>query len=96
MATTTQTEDTRDLPNDTPAYPINVAHNPELCLPPGTDASDPKAIFDLFFPQTILDEIATNTNLYAAVQRRKKGVSKAARAWKPTTAAELRVFLGIL
>ncbi|KAK5017112.1 hypothetical protein LTR16_002879, partial [Cryomyces antarcticus] len=45
----------------------------------------------------ILQQLAANTNKYAADRRAKKArKKKKQRAWEETTAAELRVYFGIL
>ncbi|TKA71579.1 hypothetical protein B0A49_11802 [Cryomyces minteri] len=95
-APTTPNRVPQDLPDYIPAYHVE-EHDPELSLPPGVDGSDPLALFDLFFPQHILQQLAANTNKYAADRRAKKATKKKKqRAWEETTAAELRVYFGIL
>ncbi|KAK4978510.1 hypothetical protein LTR66_010551 [Elasticomyces elasticus] len=68
-----------DLPSYMPSYPRN-EHESELNLPPDTDAIDPESLFNLFMPDQILQQRATNTNKYAASQRALKGVTKGKRA----------------
>lgn len=49
-------------------------------------------IFEFFWTPEILHSLSENTNAYYAVQRK----SRACRKWKPTTAQEIGVFLGLL
>ena len=71
---------------------------PELRLPADTDINDPYTLFSLFFTNDIIETIAKSTNLYAQRKRREfyQDTVIQGRTWKPTNAAEIRVFLGVV
>lgn len=53
----------------------------------------PCQLFTLLWPEFIWDIIANNTNLYTQAHLDS---NKTQRSWHPTTAAEIRVFMGII
>ena len=61
-------------------------------LPDDVSHDDPYAVFSLFFTEDILQTIADHTNEYA--QLYPGPVTPYSRVWEPTTAAELKAFLG--
>ena len=54
----------------------------------------PFELFSLFWDDAIFELLAVNTNLYA-MSKGKPGSGSRARQWKATTAAELRIFIGL-
>lgn len=60
-------------------------------LPPHA-SSDPYSLFTLFFTESHFETIARNTNQYAKARQAGK---PGKRAWWPTSAAEVKVFIGI-
>ncbi|KAH0602615.1 uncharacterized protein H6S33_008696 [Morchella sextelata] len=69
-------------------------HEAEILLPEELENVElaPLDIFEFFWIPEILHSLSENTNAYYAVQRK----SHACRKWKPTTAQEIGVFLGLL
>jgi hypothetical protein len=63
---------------------------PTIQLPPYAN-TDPYSLFTLFLTEAHFETIATNTNRYAEV---KKVGSEKKRDWWPTSAAEIKVFVG--
>jgi len=58
----------------------------------------PFDLFSLFWDDTVFEQLAANTNLYAKSKREEKkdpGL-KAVRRWKETTPGELRIFIGLI
>ena len=92
-----------DLPRQPPPewHPLPI-HNQETgraCLPEGVDASDPIALFDLFFSADILDKIAYHTNQHAEKLRADALLQDDAlrpRGWKPTSPTELYTYFAIV
>ena len=67
------------------------ARSPVIRLPPGTN-TDPYSLFKLFLTDKHFETIARNTNDYA---KAKDAGSAGKRAWIPTSAAEIKVFVAI-
>jgi hypothetical protein len=65
------------------------------CLPPDIDSSDPEAIFNAFFDTELIEILSTNTNRNAE-RKRAKNTEDKQRPWYPTTANEIRAYLGII
>ena len=78
-------------------------HDRLLHLPPSFDylPNDqstrplPIAFFQLFFTDSILEMLARNTNSYARFNQIDNPTSRA-KYWKDTTAAEQKIFFGII
>lgn len=68
-----------------------ISRPPAIQLPPNTK-TDPYSLFTLFLTEEHFETIATNTNEYA---REKGAGSEGKRTWWPTSAAEVKVFVGI-
>ena len=74
--------------------PVVVAERPsKICLPSNIRPDDPYGIFTLFFTNDVLEIFVENTNKYAC--RRHIELHLKA-AWKETSVAELRAYLGVL
>jgi hypothetical protein len=76
---------------------MTIMNEPQLArvnIPEGTDFKDPLALFSLFCPDSIIQQIATNTNTYAQMHR--PPVPLRSRPWFNTNINELKVFIGIL
>lgn len=69
---------------------------PKLRLPDGLDPRDPYALFSLFLPDSLFEAMSRNTNAYAARKLAGGDPFPHARAWHPTSPAEIKVFVGIL
>ncbi|KAF1969755.1 Opi1-domain-containing protein [Bimuria novae-zelandiae CBS 107.79] len=67
-------------------------------LPTGIDATDPFALFSLFFDAAQLEKLALHTNQHAEQVRAEDAAQGRphARAWKPTSKTELYTYLTIL
>ncbi|KAF1968579.1 hypothetical protein BU23DRAFT_655894, partial [Bimuria novae-zelandiae CBS 107.79] len=67
-------------------------------LPTGIDATDPFALFSLFFDAAQLEKLALHTNQHAEQVRAEDAAQGRphARAWKPTSKTELYTYLAIL
>lgn len=77
-------------PPDYEPLPHRQIHRlPTVRLPPNTN-TDPYSLFTLFLTKAHFETIATNTNQYTEV---KKAGSEGKRAWWPTSAAEIKVFV---
>ena len=67
---------------------------PKLSLPADTNINNPYTLFSLFFTNDIIETITKSTNCYA--QRKWRDLNNdtviQGWTWKPTTAAEIRVF----
>jgi hypothetical protein len=63
---------------------------PSIQLPPHAN-KDLYSLFTLFLTEAHFETIAAHTNRYAEV---KKAGSNRKRAWWPTNAAEIKVFIG--
>lgn len=74
-------------------YPHGRSH-----LPPGVDDSSAIELFQLFFPDELLNELAFYTNSLAEEYYRKsrKTTGESAREWKPACRQELYAYLGVL
>lgn len=51
-----------------------------------------------FFTDSIMEDLATNTNKYAEIQRNhfiSQYPEKRQRSWKPCTAADIRILFGL-
>jgi hypothetical protein len=78
-------------PPDYEPLPHRQIHRlPTIQLPPYAN-TDPYSLFTLFLTEAHFETIATNTNRYAEV---KKAGSEKKRDWWPTSAAEIKVFVG--
>src|SRR5437764_12862440 len=84
------------IPTPPKFLPLPHASNPRsanVMLPPDINSGDPYTLFTLFLTEKHFETIATNTNTYAALS----GAGQPGkRAWRETTAAEIKVFIGIL
>ena len=79
---------------------------PQLQLPSALNIDSPYALFSLFFSEDIFEYISQVTNEYAKwKQEREANKSESPktlptpsghRAWKDTTAADIKIFIGIL
>lgn len=52
----------------------------------------------IFFTDSIMEDLATNTNKYAEIQRNhfiSQYLEKRQRSWKPCTAADIRILFGL-
>lgn len=56
------------------------------------DFIEPSTIVNLFFTDSLMQEMTTNTNLYAT----GKGAGVDGREWKPVVVAEIKCWIGIL
>ena len=67
-------------------------------LPPGVDDTNGIELFQLFFTDALLNELACYSNCSDEEYYRESGKTTAefARAWKPTCRQELYVYLGVL
>ena len=67
-------------------------------LPPDVDDSNAIELFQLFFTDELLNELAFYTNSLAEEYYResKKTTGESAREWKPTCRQELYAYLGVL
>lgn len=73
---------------------LPISQPPRLQLPNSLDLESPYAIFTLFISEEIFEFISQSTNQYA--QQKIVEDSTTGRSWKETTAAEIKVFFGIL
>ena len=78
-------------PNYDPLPHLKIQRPPTIQLPPYTD-TDLYSLFTLFLTEAHFQTIAANTNRYAEV---KGAGSKGKRAWWPTSAAEIKVFVAV-
>ena len=65
-------------------------------LPPDVEQSNPFAIFNQFFTDEIMEQLAEWTNKYAEQQREDQELLPLARLWQPTCKEELYGYLGVL
>ena len=66
---------------------------------PFTNIAAPAQYFSLFFNNTILDQIVSSTNSYAAMKihmREQENPSNSGRFWIPITRPELQIWIGIV
>src|SRR5580700_7284339 len=75
-----------------PEYdPLPHRENPTIELPPHLHSNtDPYGLFTLFLTEAHFETIATNTNRYA---EGKGAGTTGKRAWRPTSAAEIKVLV---
>src|SRR4051812_7863819 len=94
--------DLPDLPRQPPPdwhpLPINNDEAGRAQLPEGVDASDPLAIFDLFFSVDILDRISYHTNQHAEklLDALLQDDELRPRGWKPTSPTEMYTYFAIV
>src|SRR5437660_12802044 len=75
--------------------PIPSKHPAILHLPPNIDFTDPYALFTLFWPESLWQTIAINTNMYA-IEKRTKSNDERLRLWHEVNSTEIKIFVGIL
>jgi hypothetical protein len=68
-----------------------ISRPPTIRIPPDV-ATDPYSLFKLFLTDRHFEIIAINTNAYA---KAKEAGTNGKRTWWPTSAPEIKVFIGI-
>lgn len=86
--------------------PYSCPRPPQLQLPSRLNIDSPYALFSLFFSEDIFEYISQSTNEYAQLKQEREAdesespetetTPSGSRAWKDTTAADIKVFIGIL
>lgn len=84
----------RQVPTNMPTIPFSL--NPGLTVDPSTLQS-PRDYLDLFLNSELLQQIETQTNIYAEFIKSNSTRPKALiKKWKPINVDQLRTFLGLL
>jgi hypothetical protein len=66
-------------------------------IPDGIDTSDPEALFDLSFDQSIIDILVLSTNQNAELKGAEfEDLDTIQRPWRPVTPDIIRAYLGVL
>jgi hypothetical protein len=83
-----------ELPKFSPLKPPLRHGKPNL--PSGVDRADPLQLFDLFFPEAVIDEIVTYTNRNAEQNPLQEEDFKGHRKmWIPCTREEIYAYIGV-
>jgi Transposase IS4 len=86
------------LPEFTPLF-CNAGEENMPNVPISIDSSDPEALFNMFFDQSIIEMIVKATNQNAEFKRtgnRRQSIQERQRPWHPINSDELRAYLGII
>ena len=88
----------KPLPEFTPLF-CNAGEENMPNVPNSIDSSDPEALFNMFFDQSIIEMIVKATNQNAEFKRtgnRRQSIQERQRPWHPINSDELRAYLGII